>query len=132
MSGIRIYPYSNNLADNFSYGYFSVVAHFLYITKNYKRGLSAPDLRNSGAVSPTGNRIRKTVEKYEGGDPDPVHENTGDNPGWHLVSDEFYVRDVSGKEIAIYSGTNIVQWNIWGLDNVGKIPACQAVRAQEC
>jgi hypothetical protein len=26
------------------------------------------------------------------------------------VSDEFFVRDVSGKEIAIYSGTNIVQW----------------------
>ena len=70
-----------------------------------------------------GNRIRKTVKKYEGGDPDPVHEETGDNPGWHLVSDEYYVRDVSGKEIAIYSGSSLTQWNIWGLDNVGIINA---------
>ena len=52
-----------------------------------------------------------------------MHENTGDNQGWHTVSDEFYVRDVSGKEIAIYSGSSLVQWNIWGLDNVGKINA---------
>ena len=50
-----------------------------------------------------------------------MHENTGDNPGWHLVSDEYYVRDVSGKEIALYSGTSLTQWNIWGLDNIGKI-----------
>lgn len=70
-----------------------------------------------------GNRIRKIVAKYEGGDPDPVYENTGDNQGWHTISDEFYVRDVSGKEIAIYSGSSLTQWNIWGLDNVGKINA---------
>jgi len=68
-----------------------------------------------------GNRIRKLVAKYEGGDPEPVYENTGDNQGWHTVSDEFYVRDVSGKEIAIYSGNSLTQWNIWRLDNVGKI-----------
>lgn len=47
----------------------------------------------------------------------------GDNPVWTLQSDEFYVRDVSGKEIAIYSGSSLTQWNIWGLDNVGKINA---------
>ncbi len=42
------------------------------------------------------------------------------------------MRDVSGKEIAIYSGSSLTQWNIWGLDNppgggqvVGKIPACR-------
>lgn len=28
---------------------------------------------------------------------------------------------MSGKEIAIYSGSSLTQWNIWGLDNVGKI-----------
>lgn len=40
-----------------------------------------------------------------------------------LQSDEFYIRDVSGKEIAIYSGSSLTQWNIWGLDNIGKINA---------
>lgn len=40
-----------------------------------------------------------------------------------MQSDEYYVRDVSGKEIATYSGSSLTQWNIWGLDNVGKINA---------
>ncbi|HRF67287.1 MAG TPA: RHS repeat-associated core domain-containing protein [Ignavibacteria bacterium] len=42
---------------------------------------------------------------------------------WQVVTDEHYVRDVSGKEIAIYSGSSLTQWNIWGLDNIGKINA---------
>ncbi len=29
---VRIYPNPNNLADDFTYGYFSKVAHVLYIT----------------------------------------------------------------------------------------------------
>ncbi len=170
LTNMKRYGSTNNLADNFSYSYFSGT--------NKLRGIDGPsgrdqytydangnmtkddnnrnhsakyDHRNlmteirsiksevgSGPWDPglvdvlyitifkydeVGNRIRKTVEKYEGGDPDPVHEITGDNQGWHTVSDEFYVRDVSGKEIAIYSGSSLVQWNIWGLDNVGKINA---------
>ena len=39
------------------------------------------------------------------------------------VKDEFYVWDVSGKEIAIYDGNSLEQWNVYGLDNVGKIDA---------
>ncbi len=46
-----------------------------------------------------------------------------DSPSWILQSDEFYVRDISGKEIAIYNGSSLTQWNIWGLDNIGKINA---------
>jgi len=38
-----------------------------------------------------------------------------------LEKDEFYVRDVSGKEIATYEGTTLQQWNVYGLDNVGYI-----------
>ncbi len=70
-----------------------------------------------------GNRVRKTRYKYTGSTPDPVFDLSGDAPPWSQQSDEFYVRDVSGKEIAIYSGSSLTQWNIWGLDNVGKINA---------
>ncbi|HRF67289.1 MAG TPA: RHS repeat-associated core domain-containing protein [Ignavibacteria bacterium] len=70
-----------------------------------------------------GNSVRKKRYKYNGSDPDPVFVTEGSNPSWALQSDEYYVRDVSGKEIAIYSGSSLTQWNIWGLDNVGKINA---------
>lgn len=70
-----------------------------------------------------GNRVRKIRYKYTGSTPDPVFDMSGDAPPWTLQSDEFYVRDVSGKEISIYSGSTLTQWNIWGLDNVGKINA---------
>jgi RHS repeat-associated protein len=68
-----------------------------------------------------GNRVRKSIYKYTGSQPDPIYEDGGDNPSWQSVSDEYYVRDILGKEIAIYSSTNLQFWNIWGLDNVGKI-----------
>ena len=68
-----------------------------------------------------GNRISKVRYKYTGSTPDPIFE--GDNPSWTLQGSEYYIRDVSGKEIAIYSGSSLTQWNIWGLDNVGKINA---------
>lgn len=70
-----------------------------------------------------GNRMRKIRYKYTGSEPDPVLDLTGDTPPWTLQSDEFYVRDISGKEITIYSGNSLTQWNIWGLDNIGKINA---------
>ncbi len=51
-----------------------------------------------------------------------IQIDVGDGSGyWSLVSNTYYVRDISGKEIAIYSGSSLTQWNIWGLDNVGKI-----------
>jgi RHS repeat-associated protein len=66
-----------------------------------------------------GNRVRKSIYKYTGSEPDPVYDNGGDNPLWETVSDEFYVRDVGGKDIAIYSSTTLTQWNLWGLDQIG-------------
>lgn len=41
--------------------------------------------------------------------PDPVFDVSGDAPPWTMQSDEFYVRDVSGKEIALYSGSSLTQ-----------------------
>lgn len=68
----------------------------------------------------SGNRIRKEVWHYDGSDPNP--EFNEDSPGnWTLVTNEFYVRDISGKELAIYNGTSLTQWNVWAADNVGKI-----------
>ena len=85
-----------------------------------------------------GNRIRKmTVLNFVGGggggeipdwaemggfgeyDPQvepPITE--GDN--WQIVSDEWYVRDVSGNEIALYNSSDLKQWNV---GKEGKIDA---------
>jgi RHS repeat-associated protein len=170
LTNMKRYGSTNNLADNFSYSYFSGT--------NKLRGIDGPSgrdqytydangnitkddnnrnhsvkydhrnlmteirsIKTESSSSPfdpgpvdvlyitlfkydeAGNRIRKTVKKYQGSNPTPIYEETGDNPGWNPVSDEFYVRDVSGKEVAVYSSSNLQFWNIWGLDNVGKINA---------
>jgi hypothetical protein len=36
-----------------------------------------------------GNRIRKTVKKYQGSDPTPIYIENTDTRGWNLVSDEY-------------------------------------------
>jgi len=70
-----------------------------------------------------GNRVRKRVYFYQGEDPMPVFEEDDMTGSWDLVGDEYYVRDVSGKEIAVYHSNNLDHWNVWGTDNVGKINA---------
>jgi RHS repeat-associated protein len=57
-----------------------------------------------------GNRIRKKVVRVfnQGGS-----EEGGDNPPT-TVSDKYYVRDVSGQELAIYDGSSLEQWNVAG------------------
>jgi RHS repeat-associated protein len=43
-----------------------------------------------------------------------------DNPTmWFLVSNEFYLRGIDGKELALFKGTNIERYNIGGRDNEG-------------
>ncbi|MBZ0202803.1 MAG: RHS repeat-associated core domain-containing protein [Ignavibacteria bacterium] len=78
-----------------------------------------------------GNRIRK--EKYQwiltGGSPDledpgqaePVGEE--ESGSWVFVEATNYIRDIAGREIAIYSSNTLQQWNMYGLDNVGNIKA---------
>jgi len=70
-----------------------------------------------------GNRVRKRVYFYQGEDPTPVFEEDDMTGSWDLVGDEYYVRDVSGKEIAVYHSYDLDHWNVWGTDNVGKINA---------
>ena len=73
-----------------------------------------------------GNRVRKLVEREvnnSGGTGDGGTVLGGGSYSWTPESDEYYVRDVSGKEIAIYKNGAIEQWNMYGSDNVGKIDA---------
>jgi RHS repeat-associated protein len=57
-----------------------------------------------------------------GGENDSIIVDEGDGDGfWSIVERTYYVRDVSGKEIGIYGDTTFSQWNVWGLDNVGKV-----------
>jgi len=70
-----------------------------------------------------GNRVRKRVYFYQEEDPMPVFEEDDMTGSWDLVGDEYYVRDVSGKEIAVYHSYDLDHWNVWGTDNVGKINA---------
>jgi hypothetical protein len=60
-----------------------------------------------------GNRIRKMI-----------YNNSNDS----LLSDNIYSRDVSGRELAIYENGSIVQWNIYGIDNIGFIDGNEDIR----
>ncbi|CAN5658842.1 hypothetical protein BH10BAC5_BH10BAC5_24970 [soil metagenome] len=74
------------------------------------------------AYDEAGNRISKKVWKYTGEDPDPVIEL--ESPGtWVQLTNDFYLRNTSGAEVAVYNSTAIQFWNIWGIDNVGRINA---------
>ncbi|HRE41914.1 MAG TPA: RHS repeat-associated core domain-containing protein [Ignavibacteria bacterium] len=65
-----------------------------------------------------GMRIRKTEYLYTGLDSEPIFNE--DAPiGWTALTDNFYVRDVSGNELAIYNSSTIKQWNLNALDNEG-------------
>jgi len=164
--GMKRYGSSNNLADNFSYSYYSgtnklqrVTGTKTQYTYDDNGNMTKDDINRTSSIKydhrnlmteirviktetpsifeppvdvlyltqykydEAGNRVRKTRYKYTGSTPDPVFDLTGDAPPWTLQNDEFYVRDLAGREIAIYSGSSLTQWNIWGLDNVGKINA---------
>jgi YD repeat-containing protein len=72
-----------------------------------------------------GNRTRKVTykESKDNTEGEPDWETHADNNDWILVTDEYYVRDASGKEIANYVSNSITFWNIYGKDNVGRINA---------
>jgi RHS repeat-associated protein len=91
---------------------------------------------SSGGISPpvifetrywydeAGNRIHKLVKRYNGVEQNPIYIENDDPFGlWQTITDEYYARDASGKEMAIYQGTTLDFWNMWGLDNFGKINA---------
>jgi len=53
--------------------------------------------------------------------PSPI--TSDDTPtGWTIILDEYYARDVTGKEIAIYSSYTLQYWNVWsGGEITGRI-----------
>ncbi len=55
-----------------------------------------------------GNRINKKITKDDGSTIE-------------IIVNEYYVRDVSGKEIAIHQNDTLKFWNVWGLGNEGRI-----------
>jgi RHS repeat-associated protein len=80
----------------------------------------------------SGNRIRKRFVRQMKPLAIPDTNNTdatsfdslSDGNGvWFVIKDEFYVRDASGKEIAVYDRGNLEYWNVWGRDLEGKIKA---------
>ncbi|HRE40805.1 MAG TPA: RHS repeat-associated core domain-containing protein [Ignavibacteria bacterium] len=65
-----------------------------------------------------GMRIRKTEYLYTGNEQEPVFNE--DAPiGWTAITDLYYIRDATGKEIAIYNSYDIKQWNLFGFENEG-------------
>ena len=70
-----------------------------------------------------GNRVRKTIYRSSDSNPPPLPEETEDLPtGWSIILDDYYLREVSGKEIAIYSSYTLQYWNVWsGNEIVGRI-----------
>jgi RHS repeat-associated protein len=55
-----------------------------------------------------GNRINKKITKDDGST-------------MEIIVNEYYIRDLSGKEIAIYQNDTLKFWNVWGLGNEGRI-----------
>jgi len=70
-----------------------------------------------------GNRVRKTTYRNNSSNPDPLPEEEEDiPPGWSIIVDDYYSRDATGKEIAIYSTYTIQYWNVWsGGEITGRI-----------
>ncbi|MCX6157374.1 MAG: RHS repeat-associated core domain-containing protein, partial [Ignavibacteriae bacterium] len=67
-----------------------------------------------------GNRTRKTIYQTQDENPSPITND--DNPtGWTITKDEYYSRDASGKEIAVYQSYTLDYWNVWGSNNEGRI-----------
>ena len=56
--------------------------------------------------------FEKEAKEYSGGEMDSPTT-------WFLVSNEYYLRGIDGKELANFIGSNIDKFNIWGRDNEG-------------
>jgi len=150
---MKRYGSNNNVVDNFNYNYYSATNRLQKVngTKNQytydNNGNLTSDelnknlditydyrnlmLENTNKLSQftfktkywydeAGNRIRKQVMRY---DPEGGIEEGDGSGGWVLDRDEFYVRDMSGREVAIYYGSTLQQWNLFGLDQIGHMKA---------
>jgi YD repeat-containing protein len=120
------YDYTGNLtSDQLNYNYDMVYDHRNLLIESKNTISPNFTFRTRYYYDEAGNRIRKYTLKSTIENPPPPNWDNTDNPGdgWAVYSDEYYVRDVNGKEIAIYTSESLTQWNVYGLDNVGKVDA---------
>ncbi|MCB0728419.1 MAG: hypothetical protein KDD00_13215 [Ignavibacteriae bacterium] len=96
----------------------------------------APDLKHRSMIiddtvyltkyyyDEAGSRIRKMTYAYLGklseGEP-PANSDVSNTSDWSIRNDEFYSRDVSGREVAIYKNASILEYPFYGLDMIGKL-----------
>jgi RHS repeat-associated protein len=124
------YAYDNNgnvTSDALNSNYNMIYDHRNLLVQS-ENNLSQYAFRTYYRYDEAGNRICKMQYMYElgeppiGGENDSIIVDEGDGDGfWSIVERTYYVRDVSGKEIGVYEDTTLSQWNVWGLDNTGKL-----------
>jgi RHS repeat-associated protein len=138
ITGYSNYSYDYN--GNVSYDDINKNTEIKYDWRNLltenKNILSQSTYKTFYKYDEAGNRINKKQYLYVNGTPpggtgsegggggfgDSIIVDPGDGSGyWAMAVNIYYVRDAGGKEIAVYNSNNIEQWNIYGLDNVGKI-----------
>ncbi|HCN38427.1 MAG TPA: hypothetical protein DIS94_12035 [Bacteroidetes bacterium] len=116
----------NNLSS-FKYDHRNLITEFRKVTETPTDPPSYEIRLTEMKYDDMGMRIRKTEYLYTGYESDPVFNE--DAPiGWTAISDIYYVRDFSGKEIAIYNSYDIKQWNLYGFENEGYLDADRQVR----
>jgi RHS repeat-associated protein len=111
-NGNMTYDVANNIAD-IKYDYRNLITEMCYNTSDEEYTYKVVYKYDEA-----GNRIRKTALRQAINSSNPEDPDYGI---WFTVKDEFYVRDVSGKEIAKYSGNEPEYLNIWGNDLVGRM-----------
>jgi len=126
---------ADNLKQNLKYNHINLLTEMQLVKPAVNPGISETNeiYQLKYYYDEAGNRVRKREYLYQGQEHDPIFNEdnnttglgTGDNPSqtWLPIVDEYYIRDVSGKEIAVYHSYNLDHWNVWGTDNVGKINA---------
>lgn len=150
---LKRYNSSNSLIDDFNYSYYPATNRLQRVTGSKNQytydnngNLTSDDinknqditydhrnlmLENTNKASlftfktkywydEAGNRIRKQVMRY---DPEGGIEGGDGSGSWVLDRDEYYVRDMSGREVAIYYGSTLQQWNLFGFDQIGHMKA---------
>jgi len=119
------YDYNGNMTnDYFAENYGITYDHRNLITEITRvSGITYPPVTTKirYKYDEAGNRTRKTIYQTQDEFPSPIISD--DTPtGWTIILDEYYARDATGKEIAIYSSYTLQYWNVWsGGEITGRI-----------
>ena len=111
-----------NLNSNIKYDYRNLIIELYSIERGGETSRSYKHATRY-FYDESGNRIRKLIYFNDQANPGPVLDwDNLDKPGngWALSSNEFYIRGVDGKELALYNSDTRKQWTVYGIDNVGK------------